>query len=146
MTEANEKDRGGGEKATTPAYSGTIMFDESGHRNVSFWSVLKGMYALHIKQEVGQKLFGAQGACLKTGRNTDCEERIDPLSLSLSHSLLQTIERAPSAELTRDQSLFLSVKIYSRAGCHKGSTYLKGLVNKKAVFFYICKCYAFCIM
>lgn len=92
------------------------------------------MYALHIKREVGQKLFGAQGACVKTGRNTNCEERINPLSLSIAHSLSHTIERAPSAELTQALSLFLSVTNYCGAGCQKGSitVYLNGLVTKKS--------------
>lgn len=49
-----KKREGEGENATTPAYSETIMFDESGHRYVPFWSVLKGMYGLHINREVAQ--------------------------------------------------------------------------------------------
>jgi len=39
-----KKKEGEGEKATTPAYSETIMFDEFGHRYVPFWSVLKGIW------------------------------------------------------------------------------------------------------
>lgn len=79
-----KKREGEGENATTPAYSETIMFDESGHRYVPFSSVLKGMYGLHIKREVAQKLFRA---CVKTVGETRIVKRINELSLFLSPAL-----------------------------------------------------------
>ncbi len=141
-----KKTEGEGKKVTTPAYSGTITFDESGHRYVSFWSVLKGMYALHIKREVGQKLFGAQGSCVKTvGENTDCEDENQP-SLSFSFSLSFPHDRKSSLCWTYKSSVSLSLCdnllwgwLFTRAL----SQYLKCLVTNKSSVVLYCKCYAF---
>lgn len=107
-----KKKEGEGKKATTPAYSETIMFDEFGHRYVPFWSVLKGIYGLHIKLDVAQKLFRA---CVKTVGETRIVKRIYWFSLFFSlplfHTHTHTLERAPSAELTRSLSNSFSLSI-----------------------------------